>query len=84
MERNENNIFPIEDALEMIFVFDRIGKISYANTMARKKLGYENDLCGRHISDVFPNTFKADQGGFLTEYPFGNELQEMVAYRKNL
>lgn len=84
MDRNENNIFPIEDALEMIFVFDGMGKISYANTMARKKLGYENDLCGRHISDVFPNTFKADQGGFLTEYPFGNELQDMVAYRKNL
>ncbi len=84
MDRNENNIFPIEDALEMIFVFDRMGKISYANTMARKKLGYENDLCDRHISDVFPNTFKAGQGGFLTEYPFGSELQDMVAYRKNL
>lgn len=79
------DIFPIEKALEMVLMFDYSGKISYANAAARKKLEYvEEDLCGRHISDVFPNTFKVCEEGFQTEYVFGNEPQNLVAYRKNL
>lgn len=84
MEQREDSIFPIEEALEMILVFDHAGKISYANAAARQKLGYDNDLCERHISDVFPNAFRAVEGGFETERPIGNELQNLVAYRKNL
>ncbi|MCM1252684.1 MAG: ATP-binding protein [Clostridium sp.] len=84
MDWNEDGAFPIEDALEMIFVFDRTGKISYANAAARKKLEYTDELCGRYISDIFPNTFKAEQDGFTTDYQFGSELQSLVAYRKNL
>ena len=57
MERQENCIFPTEDALEMILMFDRYGIISYANDTAKKKLEYESELCGRNISDIFPNTF---------------------------
>ncbi len=84
MELGENDLFPIDNALEMILVFDRKGVISYANDAAKKKLEYENDLCGRHVKDVFPNTFQATEDGFATEYPFGNEPQNLVAYRKNL
>lgn len=84
MEQREGCIFPIEDALEMILMFDRTGKISYGNATAKKKLEYESDLCGRHISDVFPNTFKLSEDGFETEFLFGNEVQNLVAYRKNL
>lgn len=84
MEQREDSIFPIEEALEMILIFDRAGKISYANAAARQKLGYDNDLCKRHISDVFPNTFRVAEKGFEAECPFGNELQNLVAYRKNL
>lgn len=84
MEWSERGAFPIEDALEMIFVFDRAGVISYANAAARKKLEYEDDLCGKHVNDIFPNTFKSTEDGFETDYPFGNELQNLVAYRKNL
>lgn len=84
MEWSERGAFPIEDALEMIFVFDRAGVISYANAAARKKLEYENDLCGKRVNDIFPNTFKFTEDGFETDYPFGNELQNLVAYRKNL
>lgn len=76
--------FLMDEALEMILTFDMSGKISYANDAARKKLKYENGLTGRHISDVFPNTFKAAETGFLTEYVFGNEPQNLVAYRGNL
>ncbi len=84
MEQREDSIFPIEEALEMILIFDRAGEISYANAAARQKLGYDNDLCKKHISDVFPNTFRAVEKGFESECPFGNELQNLVAYRKNL
>ncbi len=84
MDWNENGAFPIEDALEMIFVFDQAGIISYANATARKKLEYEDELCGKSISDIFPGTFKAAEGAFETDYQFGNELQALVAYRKNL
>lgn len=84
MEWSENGAFPIEDALEMIFIFDRSGAISYANDAAKKKLEYEADLCGRRVSDVFPNSFKATDDGFETDYPFGHDLQNLTAYRKNL
>ncbi|MCM1386789.1 MAG: ATP-binding protein [Bacillus sp. (in: Bacteria)] len=84
MDWNEDGAFPIEDALEMIFVFDRTGKISYANAAARKKLEYTDELCGRYISDIFPNTFETGEDGFTTDYQFGSELQSLVAYRKNL
>lgn len=55
MEHMENFVFPIEDALEMILVFDHTGEITYANGAALKKLEYENNLQGRNISEVFPN-----------------------------
>ena len=84
MERQENCIFPTEDALEMILMFDRYGIISYANDTAKKKLEYESELCGRNISDIFPNTFYSTQDGFKTDYLFGHKLQKLAAYRKNL
>lgn len=84
MIQSEECIFPIEDALEMVLMFDQTGKISYANAIARQKLEYEDDVCDKYISDVFPNTFKASEDGFDTDYPFGHEQQNLVAYRKNL
>lgn len=81
--------FPVEDALEMILMFDGAGIISYANAAARKKLGYEekadeNSLTGRHIGTVFPNTFKPAAEGFETDCRFGDETCHLVMYRKNL
>lgn len=84
MEQKEDLVFPIEDALEMILIFDRAGKISYANAAARQKLEYESDLCGRNISDIFPGSFRSGKDGFETECLIGNELQNLVAYRRNL
>lgn len=86
MEAAKNYIFPIEDALEMVLMFDGNGKISYANAAAMKELEYESDLCGHHIHDVFPNSFWQDQDkeGFKTDISFGGEIVNLVAYRKNL
>lgn len=77
-------IFPGEDALEMILMFDETGKISYANMSAREKLEYENDLCGKNISDVFPNDFRDAENDFKVQDFAGDKLQHLVAYRKNM
>ena len=84
MEQRERCVFPTEDALEMILNFDHAGIISYVNAVAAKKLEYTDGLCGRHISDVFPNTFRAAADGFETEYEFDGAVRNLVAYRKNL
>ncbi len=84
VKERESGIVPVEDALEMILIFDESGSISYANHAAEKKLEYEGDLCGRRISDVFPNTFRPAEAGFETDYAYGSEINNLVAYRKNL
>ncbi len=79
------SLFLMEKALEIVLAFDSSGKITYVNNSGRKKLGYEEGgLCGRHISDVFPNTFQDSGGGFATGFVFGDEPQNLIAYRKNL
>lgn len=94
MEQKENRtntdifpigIFPVNNALEMILMFDQTGKISYANEIVRQKLEYdEKDLCGRHISAVFPGTFQAAEDDFgIKDFELGT-VHNLVAYRKNL
>ena len=83
MEQAEKFIFPMEDALEMILMFGRDGRISYGNLTAREKLGYEKDLCDCRISDIFPAAFRQTESGFETEVTPGSAMQEMTAYRRN-
>jgi len=84
MAEGKSGIFFMEDALEMVLVFDSSGIISYANAAAMKKLEYDKELCGRHIGDVFPNTFRQTEDGFETEHIFGDRIKNLVAYRRNL
>ena len=84
MEQDKGYIFPMDNALEMVLMFDRMGEISYANAAAKQKLEYGDDLCGSHISDIFPGTFRSAERGFETEFIFGTGTQQLVAYRKNL
>lgn len=83
MEQGKNLMFPVENALEMILMFGRDGRISYGNLMAREKLGYEEELCTCHISDIFPGAFRKTEDGFETEILPGGALQKMTAYRRN-
>lgn len=83
MYEGENHVLPIEDALEMILVFDGTGVISYANAAARKKLGSEK-LSGRLVGDIFPGTFQKSGSGFSSAFRFGNDTRHLVAYRENL
>ena len=84
MEQNSAYMFAVENALEMILMFDKTGKIVYANTVAKKLLDYGDEIYGQSISDIFPNTFKTEKGIFETDCSFGEEFQNLVAYRKNL
>lgn len=84
MREGGEGIFPVKEALEMVIFFDRTGKITYANDAAEIKLEYEQELCGRNISDIFPNHFTAVENGLETVYSFGHDLRDLTAYRKNL
>ncbi len=78
-----NGVFPAEDALEMILMYDRTGTIFYANAIARKKLDYEN-LDGLHISALFPGSFIASKDGFEWGAFPKDEIRHLVIYRRNL
>ena len=83
MEQADCSIFPVKDALEMVLMFDRTGRIAYANDTAEKKLEYKDKLCGRKISDIFPNDFGTLKEGGEVKCPSGYELKNFVAYREN-
>lgn len=83
MQQSEYDIFPMEDALEIILIFDQSGIISYANREAEKNLEYAAGLRGRNISEIFPGAFKASGEASESGYSFGYEVQKLVAYRKN-
>lgn len=84
MEQYNSDLFPVKYALEMVILFDKAGKIVYANDAAENNLSYEEGLNNRSISDIFPNEFKNTEYGLKTEYPFGSAVRNMVAYRQNL
>lgn len=74
----------LENALEMIILFNRDGLISYANASSREKLGYSVDLRGKNIIDIFPNDFKKAENNF-TASDFGvDKLLVLNAYRENM
>ena len=84
MSKKLKIVYLLENALEIIIAFDQAGIISYANAVAEEKLGgREEDLCGRRIGEIFPNRIKACANGLETSFPFGNEVQNLLAYRIN-
>lgn len=83
MEQEALYRFSVEHALEMVIAFGEDGRIGYVNQTAKRLLEYGDELCGINISDIFPNAFTVTDYGFSTEYRFGEEAQDMMAYRKN-
>ncbi|WP_300803680.1 ATP-binding protein [uncultured Acetatifactor sp.] len=78
--------FPVEDALEMVLMFDGTGEITYANAAARSRLGYapegaEDGLRGRQMGEVFPGVFRFP--GSVSGIPEGEERPHLVMYRRN-
>lgn len=83
MEENLSVIFPWDNALEIVIGFDHAGVISYANVVAKEKLGGKEELRGRKIDEIFPNMFKACSSIPSSRFPAGEEVMSLVAYRTN-
>lgn len=83
MEQKALFQFSMDNALEMIIIFDASGTIMYANHSAKKQLEYEEDLRGKSISDVFMGEFCAEGGLLHLHCEETDELKTMMAYRRN-
>ena len=75
--------FAIDEALEMVLIFEENGRIIFANALAKRMLEYGEELCGTHISEIFPTSFRSAGAGFETELGMDLGLKELLAYRKN-
>ncbi len=80
---NELFRFSIDNALEIMIIFDTEGKIVYANQSAKEQLEYGEDLCTNSITDIFPGEFQSEDGSFMLEDNMNDWLGDMMAYRKN-
>lgn len=73
----------VNDAIEMILVFDEQGNIHFSNQTANQELGYERGLEAVNLRRIFCQQFQQEG----QELPFSAEtvqgLKEAVFYRKN-
>ena len=83
MERNALFQFSIDNALEIILIFDENGTIVYSNKTAVQQLEYKESLCGMKITEIFPSEFSIEHGclTFYTQADGG--IRSMMAYRGN-
>lgn len=83
MEQDGYFRFSLDNALELILIFDDEGHIIYANKKAKMLLEYE-DILKYNITDIFPGSFRLENGCLIVGCPIGtDEEQDMDAYRKN-
>lgn len=79
----------MEHGLELILFFDKEGKIIEGNQVAKRELGYEDDLENVMIDKIFPQVLKREQGVPVIfdeekrKTVEQKEVLETVAYRKN-
>ena len=73
----------VNDAIEMILVFDEQGKVHFSNRTANQELGYEGGLSAVNLKQILCQEFQQEG----QERPFSAEvvqnLTEAVFYRKN-
>ncbi|MBQ7934521.1 MAG: hypothetical protein IJ327_07045 [Lachnospiraceae bacterium] len=72
----------MENALELIVVFDKSGRICHGNRAAKDELAYGDAIDGVHISEIFPGAF-TDEEGIHTTANLCGQLLNLMAYRKN-
>lgn len=77
------DMLPFENVLEIILAFDDEGQITYGNTAAREKLGYDQGLEGLFIGSVFPGVFQKEGDSWKAACSFGMEIHRVTAYRRN-
>ncbi|MBQ7955454.1 MAG: hypothetical protein IJ282_06850 [Lachnospiraceae bacterium] len=83
MEQNGLFQFSIDNALELILVFNDSGIITYANQAAKNQLEYGENLKGTLITEIFPGDLVIEDGCLIKNWEDSDELREMMVYRKN-
>ena len=78
MGEGNEGIFPVKDALEMVIMFDRSGKIVYANDAAEVKLEYEeySGIVGidGNIEDVLDDLTRNGMAGAKSKETLNMEM----------
>ncbi len=82
MQENALIQFLVENALEVIIVFDESGTITYANQSALEQFQYEGDMRGGMVKEFIPEIFEADDLRLKEDF-FDEELHNLTAYRQN-
>ncbi len=85
MEKDKVSLTVLEEALEMVIVFDGQGNILYGNHSAEEKLGYDSEeLKGCNMNEIFRQEFQQSSGKIDT-FELGRliEKKETVIYRKS-
>lgn len=83
MEQDGLFQFSIDNALEIIIIFDDSGTIIYANRSAEQQLEYEKGLDGSLITDIFQGEFRIEAGELFLNWEADGAVRDMTVYRKN-
>ena len=83
MEQKNLSLYCLENALEIILVFEQTGVITYANREAEEQLEYEGELCGISVTELFPGVFQVEDGCLHVGEGDLGVVRNLMAYRKN-
>ena len=83
MDQNSLFRFSIDNALEIILIFDDSGTILYANQTAGQTLEYYEELADSPITEIFPGEFQIQNGEINYTCRMDGTFQNLMAYRKN-
>ncbi len=83
MDQNSLFHFSIDNAMEIILIFDDSGTILYANQSAGRALDYYEDLYKNRIYDIFPGEFQLQDGVISHSCNMDGTFQTLMAYRRN-
>lgn len=83
MEQSSLFQFSIDNALEIILIFDADGTIMYANQSAESQLSYQSRLQGLSIMDIVPGVFQEQAGLLRFMGKSDGTFQNIMLYRGN-
>ena len=75
--------FALEQAMELVLLFEQNGTIKYANHSAKEQLEYGDELIGTNIKVLFPVEFSDMEDGIQKLMRLAEAKQEVMIYRKN-
>lgn len=75
--------FSVENALEIVLMFDRCGKITYANPAAKKHLEYADEFKDVLITEIIPDAVRREGGMVCFHVKTDGSFVNILAYREN-